>query len=318
MMNGKKVAIVLSCYDRVDDLLAHLDIIRFNPYNPRVIVVWLHEDDPPELPVWADLIRLPSPGFTSGPLLSLTRGLKRAADFGMDYVVFRNGDDWLFDHELAQSWLYEVDSKGKLAAGYNWFTVGSFRDITMNENILNVRHFMPTVDEAEKYFLSSDQTYNCEYKMAWWMRKAIPDIESQFFRLPDREQEPGVGWEVKDIPMIYEKRNEPVPAEVMANLVHNHRFFNRKWKMIGCHDIASRYFYWLQLRSTVPYAEKLERCEHFNRFLHAATKKLPWNKQEMNYSRITRTMRPKPVMTEKSMPRKLYWLKSSAHQSDTN
>jgi hypothetical protein len=195
----------------------------------------------------------------------------------------------------------------KLAAGYNWFSVGSFRDITMNENIIHVPTFMKTVKWAEEYFLKSDQSYNCEYKMAAWVKKSLSDVEKEFFRLPDREQEPGIGWEIRDIPYVYGRNGESVPMEVLNRLEGNQRFFNRKWQMIGSHDNKDRLAFWLQIRRSVSYTDFLEKEEHFGRWLEAARRGLPWNIEEKNLSRLTRLLREKPVRTKKFLPLKAFF-----------
>lgn len=308
-----KCGIILSCYDRVDDLLAHLDILKFNPHGPKIMVAYMHHDEPPAMPDGVELIRLPSPGFTSGPLLSITRGVMRAADLGLDYLTFRNADDWMFNHDMAQEWISHLDRTGLVAAGYNWFTVGTMNDITMNENILKVDAFAPSAATAERYFLRSDQAYNCEYKMAWWVRRVTKsDHGDGFFRLPDREAVPGIGWEAADVPKAYEKFGTNVPVEVWGRLEYNNRFFNRKWQMIGSHDNQSRLFHWRQIRSAVPYAEELEKCHHFGRWLDAATNNLTWNKTEVNESRNTRQRRIKPIRTSTQMPRILLRSKVSS------
>lgn len=298
-----KFGIVLSCYDRVDDLMAHLDILKFNQFAPRIAVVYMHPDAPPRMPHGVELIRLPSPGFTSGPLVSATRGIKWASAAGMDYMVFRNADDWLFRHDLARGWIDQMEAGGQIAAGYSWFSVGTMRDVTLNENIFRVDRFIDSADDAERYFLSSDQSYNCEYKMAWWVNRVTKENADLFFRLPDREQEPGIGWEIKDLPGVYHKDGKTVPPDVWMKLEHNSRFFNRKWQMIGSHDNTSRMFYWRQIRNSVPYAAQLEECHHFARWMAAAATGSPWNKEDVNLSRATRQLRPRPVRTKKELPR---------------
>lgn len=304
-----RFGVVLSCYDRIDDLMAHLDILKFNQHAPKIAVAYMHSDAPPKMPMGVELIRLPSPGFTAGPLISVTRGVKWAAENNLDYMVFRNADDWMFQHDLAYNWIKHMDADGQIAAGYNWFSVGTMRDITLNENIFRVDSFVDSTNEAEKYFLKSDQSYNCEYKMAWWVNRVINGNSNLFYRLPDREQEPGIGWEIKDLPSIYHKKNESVPDDLWLKLENNSRFFNRTWQMIGSHDNTSRMFYWRQIRKSVSYYKQLEECEHFSRWVHAANSCLAWNKLDTNASRITRQMRPRPIRTKKELPRVLIFSK---------
>ncbi len=294
--------IVLSCYDRTDDLMAHLDILKFNKDVRKIAVIYMHPDAPPKIPHDVELIRLPSPGFTSGPLVSVTHGIRWAAANNLDYMVFRNADDWMFRHDLTRGWINYMNTNHRIVAGYNWFSVGTMRDITLNENIFRVKRFIDSVDEAEKYFLKSDQSYNCEYKMAWWINRIINGDVNLFYRLPGREQEPGIGWEIKDIPEIYEKDGKNVPVDVWKKLEHNSRFFNRNWQLIGSHDNTSRLFYWKQIRTSVSYCSQLEKCEQFARWIDAANTCSEWNKPDVNASRITRQMRQRPVRTKKKIP----------------
>lgn len=298
-----KFGIVLSCYDRVDDLMAHLDILKFNQHVSKIAVVYMHEDQPPDMPHGVDLIRIPSPGFTSGPLISATRGVQWAAANNLDYLVFRNADDWIFRHELSYNWIQQMKSCGQIAAGYSWLSVGTMRDITLNENIFHVNHFLPSVLDAEKYFLSSDQSYGCEYKMAWWVNRAIKNNSDLFYRLPDREQDPGIGWEIQDLPTICSKNGDSIPHELWLKLAHNSRFFNRNWQLIGSHDNVSRLFYWNQIKNHVPYSSQLEECEYFSKWLKAARTNSPWNKPNVNESRLTRQLRPRPIRTKKDLPK---------------
>jgi hypothetical protein len=59
-----KFGIVLSCYDKVDDLLVHLDILKFNRLAPKIAVIYMHHDQPPVMPRGVELITMPSPGFS--------------------------------------------------------------------------------------------------------------------------------------------------------------------------------------------------------------------------------------------------------------
>jgi hypothetical protein len=308
-----KFGIVLSCYDKVDDLLVHLDILKFNRLAPKIAVIYMHHDQPPVMPRGVELITMPSPGFSAGPLMSVTRGIRWAAKNNLDYMVFKNADDWMFNHELAYSWLEKIASENKIAGGYSWLSVDSMRDVTLNENIFDVDYFLNTVSDAESYFLKSDQTYGCEYKLAWWINRATKYDSSLFYRLPDREQEPGIGWEVKDIPAIYEKKGIDIPSNLPAKLESNSRFFNRKWQLIGSHDNVSRYFYWNQIRKNVPYADQLEESEEFGRWINAVKNGLQWNKPSMNESRTTRLTRVRPIRTRKELPRILVTSKVYSH-----
>ena len=301
-----KTGVILSCYDKVDDLLVQTEILRFANYGPKTIVVYMHEDDPPAMPKNVDFVRIQSPGFRSGPLLSLTAGLRRAADLGLDYVIYRNADDWFFNHNLTSQWLNYMAQTNKIAAGYSWLEVDSFSDIAMNENILSVASFMTDIDEAEKVFAIQDGA-NCETKMAWWVRKTLMD-KDKFFRLPGREQQPGIGWHINDAPDICKQRKIMVP-DMWRTFPTNNRFFNQEWQMIGSHDNASRNYYWQVIRNVVPYRSQLEEGPHFRRWLLATRYFMPWNKQEVNWSRIGID---KDDLTLKRFPRRLIKVSGAA------
>jgi hypothetical protein len=150
---NKKLGIVLSCYDKLDDLLAHLDILSFNPYkNPIFIGYMGHEQVPSELKKH-HLMQFESPGFTSGTLVTLMHALRMASSMGIDYLVFRNADDWMFDHELVHQWFTHIVNNDILFAGYNWFSVNTFRDFAMNEVFISVPHFMETLHNSRNLLI---------------------------------------------------------------------------------------------------------------------------------------------------------------------
>ncbi len=302
----KKLGVVLSCYDKTDDLLAHLDILSFNPHKYPLIIGYMGKDQCPHEFRQHNLLAFESPGFTSGTLVTLVHALRLAPKLDLDYLVFRNSDDWFFNHDLTQQWFEHLVKNNYLCAGYNWFSVGTHHDITMNEVFVSVPEFSATMDKAEKYILESDQRFNCEYKMAWWMRQTLENPDRQFYRLPDREQEPGIGWEVQDIPGVYANRGQEVPTELWTKLEHNNRFFNKKWQMIGSHQNMARYLYYRQIRDDIPYSAELERKYHFNRWMRAALTRGRWNSETYNKSRCERLHRETyPIRTENPLPRKL-------------
>jgi len=170
-----------------------------------------------------------------------------------------------------------MQERGCLCAGYNWLNVGAYHDITMNQLYFHVPSFYATADDAEDYFKRSMPGYLCEYKMPRWVKKTCTSLEKQFYRLPGREQEPGIGWERKDIPNAFISKGMRPPVGYWEKLEKNNRFFNEEWQMIGCHDVASRLLYWRKIRSNVPYAKQIEREYHFSRFVDAARNRKPWN-----------------------------------------
>lgn len=312
-MSNKNFGIVLSCYDKVDDLLANLNIIKFNPRNPKVVVVYMHNDRPPRLPRGVDLLRVESPGFTAGTLISLTVGMRHAANLGLDYLVYRNADDWLFNHTLANSWIDEMEEGNKVAAGYNWFGVGTFDEFSMNENIFRVADFIESVDMAEKRFLALSKFTSCEMNLSWWVKHVLKDLNKEFLRLPNREQKPGIGFEVGQVESAWKQQfKEQVPEDHWKLLADNQRFFNRQWQMIGSHDNTSRNYFYQQIKHEIPYREQLEKCFHFSRWLRAVQYGLQWNKPGVNHSRQNQLYRKKEVKTKKIFPRKIIYPKVPA------
>jgi len=312
---SKTFGIVLSCYEKVDDLQANLDILKFNEREPKIIVVYMHPDKPPKLPRNVDMIHVNSPGFAAGTLISLTVAMRHAAKLGLDYLVYRNADDWLFNHDLANGWIDQMAETGKLAAGYNWFGVGSFDEFSMNENIFSVKHFIESVDLAERRFLTVSKFTSCEMSISWWVKRTLADLENQFLRLPDREQEPGVGYELAQLEAAWKQKfKEQVPVDHWQRLADNQRFFSRKWQMIGAHDNTSRHYFYKQIRDHIPYAVELEKCRQFSRWLRAVQYGLQWNKPGMNHSRYGHLNRTKKVRTEKNMPRLVIYPKVSSDE----
>lgn len=302
----KKLGVIVSCYDKIDDTLAQLDILSFDPYKRPVIVSYMGYEEPPKEFSNYHLVHFPSPGFTSGPLMSLVHSLRKAHELGLDYVLYRNGDDWFFNHELTEQWFRNVVANDYLCAGYNWFGANNYHDITMNELIISVPHFMETADRAVEYFFSSDQRFTCEYKMAWWVNATLTDMDKQFWRLPDREQEHGVGRLISDVPTMYRAKNKEVPEKIWTELNDNNRFFCRKWQMIGSHLNLARFIYWTMLRDEIPYRAEIENKPHFNRWLRSIAEKKVWNTKINNISRLGRQDRKYyPIRTVKTLPKKL-------------
>lgn len=302
----KKLGIVVSCYDKIDDTLAQLDILSFNSYNRPIIVSYMGYEEPPAEFCNYNLVSFPSPGFTSGPLMSLVHAVRKASDMGLDYIVYRNGDDWFFKHELTEEWFHHIVKNNYLCAGYNWFGSNNYYDITMNELFISVPHFLETANRAVKYFFSSDQRFTCEYKMAWWVRESLQNMDTQFWRLPDREQTHGVGRLISDVPTMYKSKGKEITPEIWKSLNDNNRFFCRKWQMIGSHYNIARFVYWTMLKDEIPYRKELEKKQHFNRWLRSIAEKKQWNAKIKNISRLERQDRKfYPVRTIKNIPKRL-------------
>jgi len=272
-----KVGFVLSCYNRVDDLMVHLDILKYCPFDHEVIIVatmdW-PEAYLEELRAY-HYVRIEGHGHALGPLLSCIAGVKKAHEIGLDIICYRNADDWLFNYEFEENNFKQMQTH--LCGGYNWINVGADHDITLNQLYLRVDKFVETAADSEKYFLRSMKDLLCEFKMARWLKRTCSDFKKQFYRLPDREQEPGIGYMRNDIPGAFREKNMEVPVGFWEQLDKNNRFFNEKWMLIGSHDNPSRYIYWRRIRDRVPYAKALEKEKHFARWLIACREKTAWN-----------------------------------------
>lgn len=275
-----KIGFIIGCHGKIDDLMAHLDILRYCPFDHQIIIV--HSMDyndfyMKEIDKYHH-VRIDGKGHHIGPLLCVVGGIRKAHELDLDYTCYRNADDWLFSYEFEKENFDLMEEKGYLCAGYSWMGVNNDKDVTLNQLYMNVNNFHQTADDAESYFLRSGKTgLICEYKMSRWIKRTLKDMDAQFYRLPDREQLPGIGWEEKDIPGAFAAYDMEIPDDHWDLLQENNRYFNKKWKLIGSHDNKSRLGYWRRIRSEIPYARKLEKEHHFARWLQATRENLPWN-----------------------------------------
>lgn len=277
-----KVGFIISVYNKIDDLVAHLEMFKYYPFKHEVIVVYMH-DLPPSYKEEVDkyhAFQINGYGHYIGPLLSAVAGVKKAAELGLDYVVYRNADDWLFNYDWEWDNFNKLKDNDYWCAGYNWLNVGVDYDITLNQVYFKVSEFIKTADDAEAYFKRSPKGYLCEYKLPRWVKRTCTDMGKQFYRLPGREQEPGIGWERKDLYNAFVGKGVHVPVGFWERLEENNRFFNRKWQLIGSHDVGARLNYWRKIRSEVAYGRQIEKDKHFARFMEAARTGKPWNLPE--------------------------------------
>lgn len=288
----------------MDDLVAHLDIFKYYPYEYQIIII--STMDPP--PFYQEVIdkyhhaQIDGYGHYIGPLLSAVAGVRKAHELGLDYVVYRNADDWLFNYAWEENNFKLMEEKGYLCGGYNWLNVGTHYDITLNQLYFHVPSFIATADDAEKYFKQSSPTYLCEYKMPRWVKKTCKNLEKEFWRVPGREQEPGIGWERKDLMGAFLTKKMRPPVGFWEDLENNNRFFNREWQLIGSHDIGNRLLYWRKIRGEVPYSKQLEKEFHFARFIDAARNNKPWNLPVVN----PKPKKPLPEPTPKLISRRIF------------
>lgn len=261
---------ILSCHSRTDDLLAHMDIIDCYKFKSEIIPIYMrencqdyfHEEMKKRNGIYRNGIR-----FEVGPLLALCTGIRRAKEMGIKWVIYRNGDDWLFNHHFIEETYNYMETDGKLFAAYNWLTVGGVVEFALNEVWLNVDKFYNYVDEMEDYFMKSNYEFVCEMKLTRWAHRALDGDFSLFHRLPDREQQPGVGYEPCHISSIFYQKNIPIPYNYMEMAEENNRFFNRKWQLIGSHDDGERRVYFSKIRNDIDYCEELVKRRHFARWL---------------------------------------------------
>lgn len=273
-----KIGFILACHNRVDDLLLHLETFKYCPFNHEIIIIHTMDYDEiymKEIKKYHH-VRIEGYGHYIGPLLCATAGVRKAAELGLDYCVFRNADDILYNFSFEQDNFNKM-SEGYLCGGYNWLNVGTYYDITLNQVYFDVSAFGQTVDDAEAYFKRSPPGYLCEYKLPRWVKRTCPNIEKQFYRLPNREQEPGIGWERKDIPNAFAAKKIKMPLGFWEKLENNNRFFNLKWQLIGSHDVGARLNYWRKIRKLVSYGKQIEKEHHFCKFLDCARSGKPWN-----------------------------------------
>jgi hypothetical protein len=294
-----KAGFIIACHNKIDDLMAHLEIFKYCPLEHEVIVV--HTMD------YADNYmqeikkhhhqRIDGMGHYIGPLLCAVAGVRKAHELGLDYAVYRNADDWLFNYKFEEDNFKKMKSKGYLCAGYNWLNVGVFHDITLNQVYFDVKAFEKTADDAESYFKRSQPGFLCEYKMSRWVRRTLPtNIERYFYRLPGREQEPGIGHERRDLWNAFKAKGMQIPLGFWERLENNNRFFNLDWQMIGSHDVGSRLSYWRKIRSLVSYGKSIEKETHFARFIEAARNNDPWNVK-------VKSLPPPPVAPPTKQPK---------------
>src|SRR4051812_7716599 len=124
-----KIGFVLTTFDRIDDLLAHIDILKFFPYKYELIPIWMNKDVPDyflhAMKQHPHAHYVDGISFSIGPLLGLVSGLHKAKELGLDYIVYRNGDDWLLNHEFCLSNFKMMFKEKKAIAAYNWLSFKS-------------------------------------------------------------------------------------------------------------------------------------------------------------------------------------------------
>lgn len=274
----KKFGFLLSVHNRIDDLMCHLEILNYCPFPKEIIIVWSGEYKESYMKVIRDYhnVKVQSYGHYIGPLLATVAGIKKANELGLDLIVYRNADDWLFNYNFEKSNIKKIEDGKYVCAGYNWLNYGVDFDLTMNQLYLDVGKFYDTCEEANEYFIRSPKGFICEYKMPKWV-KSTCDMRTEFMRLSGREQFPGIGIELQDIQKLMRQGKLSLPKNYWELWDRNNRYFNEDWQLIGCHDNDCRIGYWERIRNQIPYSQSLEKEKWFSKFLDAAYGKLDWN-----------------------------------------
>jgi hypothetical protein len=303
-----KIGFILTAYDRIDDLLVHLEILKFFPFPYTVIPIWMRKDVPEHfveaLKEYPHSHYVDGLKFRIGPLMALLSGLKKAEEIGLDYVVYRNGDDWLFNHDFCLKNFIMLDVQKKDVGGYNWLTCNTFQEFAMNELYLRVSKFVPHIEEAKKYFIESDDRHLCEFKLGKWLRSVLGKGFEKFYRLPDREFDPGVGYEPDTMCTVFRSMNIKIPDGFWEMLEDNNRFFSKKWQMIGSHNNYQRYRYYSLLRQHIPYSNALEKLPNFKRWTDNSMNGKEWN-LPITERQHHDAWRASPVLFLNTLPKKL-------------
>jgi hypothetical protein len=308
-----KLGFIIPTYDRIDDLLSHLDVLKFFPHPHEIIPIWMNKDMPDyflkEMAKYKHSLYVDGVGFHIGPLLALVSGLRKASELGLDYIHYSNGDDVLFNHDFVWNNIMVLDKENKDVAAYNWLTTDTMMEFALNELCMRVDKFIRTAAEAEQYFRKSSSKFLCEFKMSRWIKRTT----DRFYRLPNREISPGIGYELDTLPQIIAAMGIATTEQYWKDLENNNRWFNREWQMIGSHTNQQRYYYYCKIRNEIPYAAELEQQEHFARWLSVCRNGGEWNlpsshivKRNVEAERMMRLKRPLCMnRIPKRMPKRL-------------
>lgn len=233
-----KVTFVISCHDRITDLLCHLDVLSFYnfPHAVRVIYSGSEPLSVPHTPVAAI-------GHNSTVLSCVKEGLRVC---GGGLMIYRNADDIIYRPEWVKSNIERFNKGNYLFAGYSWWGVGGRNDYTLQECMFDVAHFLP-----HEWTIPPDNTIvNAEQPLADYVNPLVPD--NRFMRLEGREvPSPGIGSEY-------------------VGIKGNSRFYNQEWGLIGAHDDRTRLHYYNLLRPYIPFWRELESKPNFAKWLKEA------------------------------------------------
>jgi hypothetical protein len=239
-----KAAIFLGCHNRLKDLSVHLDICQWTGLPAYVIFTGSGELNHPE-----PIRKLTPPHYrdgNQGASFALMESLRWAAELGLDKIIYRNCDDWILNRKWAVSNLeHNVNFMG-----YNWLGHNNDREFAINENVMEVKVWEPTLHIGKKCF---DSTSDCEHGLGCWRR----EISASWERLGlSRESDGGIGLYTDD------------PTDWDSS-----RWFNMRWGLLGHHDMVRKHQRYMQLRyayhdsmGLVHGLEGLEELEKLPRF----------------------------------------------------
>ena len=174
-------AFLLSCHARENELLAHLDVLKYCPVPHKIIVLYSGEKTLPVpfVPYSAQANLRAGAGF------AFLAGMEEAIRHGLDAVCYRNGDDWLFRHELVAERVAFL--KSFHVAGYSWFYGNATNEVALNELYVKVPSFRDADFAAWRDRLVDESVYP-EYLAAEFLR-----VPFGFNRLSGREVPEGIG-----------------------------------------------------------------------------------------------------------------------------
>lgn len=296
-----RVGRVIACHNKVDDLLVSLEISKYLQFDHVNIIV--HTMDYPDhyMQELKDnhLVRINGQTHYIATLLCAVAGVRKCHELGLDYCVYNNADDWLFNSSFEENNFKRMEENNYLCSGYSWLNVESYDDITLNQLYLHVPSFYSTSDDAEKYFKNVKPNLVSEYKLPYWVKKTCKDLRKEFYRLPGREQIPGVGYHANTLSYVFKLLNKEPPKDLWEKLNDNNRFFNRKWQLIGSHNNTQKRAYYDSIKEDISYHHDLETQKHFSRWLKGGTWNLPAEKSKKVIKPV-----PKRLIAPKFRPAK--------------
>lgn len=246
-MKPHDFGIYLACHQRTQDLLCHLDRLKYLPIPHEAFVLYSGAHD---LGVYVpNLIRFHV--VKHAPVAGVLTALKDARQRGIKWILYNNGDDILFRNDIVAYHLCQIRENDYDLCGYSWYGQGRISDITVNELYMNVAKFdWLDVDKALEN-LYARESVSIEHELASVLRLPVRKL----FRLSDREIPRGIGLQTDG-----------------ALDHHNNRWFHRNWQMITSHDPWQRWEWYKSIRPNIPYHAELERERFFGAWVNNCMK----------------------------------------------